>query len=368
MNKEIRNCQNCHRDFTIEPEDFQFYEKIKVPAPTFCSECRFQRRMTFRSGRRLYKRKVEFSEKEVFSPFPPEILNKVMHEDYWWSDKCDPMEYGRSYDFKRPFFDQFRELQLAVPIPHRRVLNGVNSEYCENSVGIKNCYLVFNGGFTENSLYSESINNCKECVDGLKIEKCELCYELFNCQRCFKTIFSAHCTDCVDVAFSVDLIGCQNCFGCVGLRNKSYYIFNKPHIKEEYFKIIEAYNLDSYKTVSELREKVAEIAKQRPVKFFRGQRNVNVSGDYLDRCKNVRNSFYSCDLADCAHCQLILYAKSADCMDISVAGGELCYELQEAAGYEVKFSWICISGYALKISGFFSLRYCMYCFGGCSNL
>ena len=28
--------QNCKKEFTIEPEDFNFYEKIKVPAPTFC--------------------------------------------------------------------------------------------------------------------------------------------------------------------------------------------------------------------------------------------------------------------------------------------------------------------------------------------
>ncbi len=27
-------CQNCHQEFIIEPEDFDFYEKIQVPAPT----------------------------------------------------------------------------------------------------------------------------------------------------------------------------------------------------------------------------------------------------------------------------------------------------------------------------------------------
>lgn len=368
MNVETKTCQNCKNSFVIEPDDFSFYEKVKAPPPTFCSLCRFQRRLTFRTSRRLYKRKVEFSEKETFSPLPPEIPFRVFHEDYWWSDKWDPMEYGRPYDFNRPFFQQLRELQLKVPIPHRRVLNGINSEYCENNFSIKNCYLVFNGGYTENSLYSESINGCKECVDGLKIEQCELCYELFNCQRCSRTVFSAHCTDCLDVAFSIDLVGCQNCFGCVNLRNKRYYIFNQPYSKEEYLKIVSGYDLGSYQVVSELRQKVSEIASKFPVKFLRGQRNINVSGDYLDRCKNVLDSFYCCDLQECAHCQLILSAKSADCMDISVAGGELCYELQEAGGYEVKFSWICISGYALKMSGFSNLQYCMYCFGGCSNL
>jgi hypothetical protein len=33
-------CQNCKKDFTIELDDFRFYEKIKVPPPTFCPEYR----------------------------------------------------------------------------------------------------------------------------------------------------------------------------------------------------------------------------------------------------------------------------------------------------------------------------------------
>ena len=37
MNPETKNCQNCKKDFTIESEDFAFYEKIKVPPPTWCS-------------------------------------------------------------------------------------------------------------------------------------------------------------------------------------------------------------------------------------------------------------------------------------------------------------------------------------------
>jgi len=35
MKSEKRICQNCKRELIIEPEDFEFYQKIKVPAPTF---------------------------------------------------------------------------------------------------------------------------------------------------------------------------------------------------------------------------------------------------------------------------------------------------------------------------------------------
>ena len=108
---EIRVCQNCKQNFTIEPEDFEFYEKIDVPPPTFCWRCRAQRRLSFRSGWKLYKRKVVGKEDEVFSPIPPEAPFKVYYEDYWWTDNWDPMEYGRDYDFSRPFFEQFQKLK-----------------------------------------------------------------------------------------------------------------------------------------------------------------------------------------------------------------------------------------------------------------
>ena len=61
MNSETRRCQNCKTDFAIEPEDFAFYEKIKVPPPTFCPECRLIRRSLFRNERVLYRKKDDMS-------------------------------------------------------------------------------------------------------------------------------------------------------------------------------------------------------------------------------------------------------------------------------------------------------------------
>ena len=44
MDKDFKNlvlgCQNCKILFVIESEDFNFYEKIKVPPPTFCHDCK----------------------------------------------------------------------------------------------------------------------------------------------------------------------------------------------------------------------------------------------------------------------------------------------------------------------------------------
>ena len=69
MKSETKQCQNCKKDFVIEPEDFNFYEKIKVPPPTFCPECRLIRRMIWRNERTLYKRKCDKTGKQIITMF-----------------------------------------------------------------------------------------------------------------------------------------------------------------------------------------------------------------------------------------------------------------------------------------------------------
>ena len=66
MQSETKQCQNCKNDFTIEPDDFGFYEKMQVPAPTFCPDCRAQRRFAFRNERNFYKRECDLCNINVF--------------------------------------------------------------------------------------------------------------------------------------------------------------------------------------------------------------------------------------------------------------------------------------------------------------
>ncbi len=76
MESENRVCQNCKNDFVIELDDFGFYEKMKVPPPTFCPNCRAQRRFMWRNERSLYKRPCSLCKKDFISiysknlPFP----------------------------------------------------------------------------------------------------------------------------------------------------------------------------------------------------------------------------------------------------------------------------------------------------------
>ena len=74
---ETKNCQQCKKSFEIESEDFDFYEKIGVPAPTFCPECRLIRRLTFRNDRTLYKRTCEMCNNDVISIYTGLAVDEI---------------------------------------------------------------------------------------------------------------------------------------------------------------------------------------------------------------------------------------------------------------------------------------------------
>ena len=210
MNPETKQCQNCKKDFTIEPEDFNFYEKIKVPPPTFCPECRLQRRMSWRNERTLYKRKCDVPghNEEIISMYDPQRKFVVYDTKFWWSDEWDPTDYGLNYSFSETFFEQFSNLLKNTPLASLSILNSVNSEYTNFVDGNKNCYLIFGAGWSENTRYGNKIMGCKDSQDLLMCTKCELSYECVGCVESYKLTWSKNCKNCTD---SYMLYNCRNC-------------------------------------------------------------------------------------------------------------------------------------------------------------
>ena len=322
MNAETRICQNCQQKFVIEPEDFGFYEKIKVPAPTFCWLCRAQRRLAFRGERRLYKRKSDFSGKEILSMYAPEATVKVYEKDIWLSDSWDPMKYARDVDFSKPFIQQVAELIREAPLKNLNIVgNAPNSEYTNHITDPKNSYLVFNSNHPEDCGYSNGITFSKGCYDVSYAGKSEWCYQAFWINSCAHTIFSSHCEGSYDLMFCKDCVGCNNCIASVGLRNKQYHIFNEPYTKEEYEKKLKALDLSSYKNLQELAKKARAFWLKFPNKYIIGTHNNTVSGNYIEHSKNVKYSFLVREGENLKYCQYVQELPgSKDCYDYSIWG------------------------------------------------
>ena len=345
MNSEIRNCQNCKQSFAVDANDVAFYERMKVPSPTFCWLCRAQRRFAFRNERVLYKRKSDLSGKDIFAMYSPESNVKVYDVSEWLGDGWDPLSYGREVDFSRPFLEQIKELLHEVPLKSRNVINSVNSDYVNNITAPKNCYLVFNASNPEDCCYGNAVNFSQDCFDTSHVTKCETCYESFWLTSSAKTYFSSQCDNCFNMWFSKNCVGCSNCIGCVGLRNKSYHIWNKPYSKDEYNAVLKSLNFGSYGNIKEFREKSAKFWNRFPVRFMDGLRNSNVSGNYINNSKNVQDSFMVRDGENLRYCQYLQEGSPGDrdCYDYSIWGdsNQLLYECH-ASGVNVNNSKFCL--------------------------
>ncbi len=361
-----QECQSCKNKFSIEPDDFLFYENMKVPPPTWCPRCRFQRRIIWRNEIIFYKRSCDATGKEVFSMFAPDAPVRVYDRDYWWSDKWDPMDYGKEYDFSRPFFNQLKDLIQTVPWPNRSFLDCVRSDYCMNCSNLKDCYMLFDADFSEESAYGVGVNHIKNSFDNLSLDVCELCFESFACTNCYGAMYSSDCDNSRDILFCKDCVNCTNCFGCVGLRNKSYCIFNEQYTKEEYFKKLAEFDLGSYKNLLKLRKQANETFQRFPVRFMQGFHNQNVSGDYVYNSKNVRDSYMVADGEDSRFCFFTkLPSGPRNCYDYDLFGwnAERVYECDNV-GYNasnIKFS-------ILNYIDVHDIEYSLHCTSGSNNL
>ncbi len=330
MQAETRTCQNCKQNFTIDPEDFQFYEKIKVPPPTFCPECRMQRRFVARAAMALYWRECALCGNRMLSMYSSDKPYTVYCLSCWNSDKWDATSYGQDYDFSKNFFEQFSRLLKRVPRPSLLVEHGTveNSEYCNQVDHVKNCYLVFNAAYNEQCYYCHSINRSKEAFDSMHLDGCELVYGCFQSQQSYRSSYLINSRNCMDSYFLKDCVNCKDCLGCFGLKDKQYYIFNQPYSKEEYVTELKNMRLDTYEGMSEARKKFDEYISHFPIRSLYQRLTANVSGNYIYESKNCINCFIVNGVERGKYVQFMETPPIKDVMDYTVWGdkAELVYE------------------------------------------
>jgi len=323
MNQETKQCQNCTQPFVIEPEDFAFYAKVQVPPPTFCPDCRYQRRLANRNEWNFYKRDCSLCGKSMVSIYNPDYPGPVYCQPCWWSDKWDPYAYGQAFDFSRPFFDQFQELRIAVPHIAMANWHSTNSEYTNQSVSNKNCYMCVSTAYSEDCLYAHWNDKVRESVDCYGVIQCELLYKSLNSDSCSNSAYLEDCADTTMSYFLKDCRGCTSCFRCYGLRNKSYCWGNEQLTKKDYEKRFSEF-IFSRTNIKQERESLIRLAKKYPHKNYHGRNALHTVGDYTHDVKDAFNVFNASEAENIRYCQDARYSKdSFDCTEVWV---ELGYE------------------------------------------
>ncbi len=326
---ENKVCQNCSGEFIIEPDDFSFYEKMKVPPPTFCSECRRQRRLAYRNDFVFYNRECNLCHRNLISIYSKDKKQIIYCNKCWWSDKWNPKDYSMEYDFSRSFFEQFKEFRLKIPalaLVNDNNIGSINSEYIQNVQYSKNCYMAMVSWKIEDCLYFSYGAHAKECVDCMGIfDSSEGLYESLYSQKSFGSKFIYYSSSILNSYFLFDCVNCSDCFMCIGLRNKKHCIKNKQYSKEEYELIIKNFNLDKFSQLEKYKKEFFDFIKIFPKRYSNFNNCVECSGNNLVNSKNAKSVFHVKKAENCKYLENGDTEK--DSYDLCV-GGELseCYE------------------------------------------
>ena len=260
---------------------------------------KLQELMAFRNEWKLYPRKCDATGDPILSAYSADSPYTVYNNSHWWSDKWDPLKYGRDFDFNRPFFEQLKELQLEVPREGTSVFNSENCEYNSHIRESKNCYLNSLVYRCEDLYYSAWAVNDKDVFDSFLTNDSTLCYYCIYVNKSYNCVMLEESENCNDCYFSYQLRGCDNCIFSSNLANKSYHAFNKPCSKEE-FEMIKNKSLNGSWKSWQLAYK--EFLKIRSQAIRRAAHNINcenVTGDHLYNCKNCSNCFNGFNSEDC---------------------------------------------------------------------
>ncbi len=348
MNSETKTCQNCNSQFIIDQDDFTFYEKVHVPPPTFCPQCRKQRRLAWRNEMILYSRTCDLCKKSIVSLYSTDKPFPVYCQKCWWSDRWDPRQYAQAYDPARNFFEQFKELQDRVPALAMVNDDGIastNSQYTHDFAFGKNCYMVFVAWKVEDCLYGHYLIDGKEIVDSIN--------SMGNCERLYDTVQTDRCYECRNVYYSLALSNCafcydcrdsSDCFMCVGVRHKRYCFKDQQYSKEEYEKILKEYRLDTASGVARAWKEFEPMLLLYPRRFSVLRNCVNCTGDCgtcPDNCGDgvcgPTELCYTCP-ADCGACPTW-------CGDGICEGAETCGDCPSDCGFCPGCGdWVCDPG------------------------
>ncbi len=319
---QTKTCPISGNEFSITQKDMEFYDKIsptfagqkfQIPTPTLSPDERQKRRLAFRNERNLYRRTCDASGKQIISIYSPDKPYKVYDQKIWWSDSRDGLDYGRAFDFGKTFTEQFGELMREVP--HCSIINisSQNSDYTNICAYNKNCYLLVESSNNEDCYHSYWMQKSINCVDCGMVNNSQNCYEWLDLDDCYGLFFSHYCKWCAHWYLLYDCVSCQFCFGCVGLENQKYMIFNKQSTKEEYEKVVQNFLEWDENVKKNLISKYLNLKWTEKKNHIRNSENA--TGEYISDSTNIKDSYEIYDAKNVSYSRHVWF-NSGNCIDV----------------------------------------------------
>ena len=179
-------CSKTGEPYKITDREEAFAKGIAMPHLPLSPTERFRQLMATRNEWKLYPRTCNKTGEKILSAYAKDSPYLIYKNDVWWGDSWDAVEYGREFDFSRPFFDQFYELQLKVPREGTSVFQCENCDYNSHIRQSKNCYLNSLVVSAEDMHYCYWMVDVEDTLDSCYhiSGKSSLCYEWVDFWNC----------------------------------------------------------------------------------------------------------------------------------------------------------------------------------------
>ena len=211
-----RVCSMTGEKWMMTDEEIGWYKKFNVPPSHVSPRTRWLHQGFWYVGFQFWYQKHPESGKPVICTVHPASGIKVL-PDVEWFEK-DFSSDAREVDVSKSFFEQWRELQLAVPMPATR-----------NNIPPKNSISFVSRG--DEDSYFVGASNCRRCIYShicTDVEDSGEIYLSTNVQNSFNVVhsFRIHNSkyirdsrDCLNSSFLFDCRNCEFCFGATNKRN-----------------------------------------------------------------------------------------------------------------------------------------------------
>lgn len=318
----IKICTLSQEPFEISAKEAAFCERLGMPLPTTSPQERLRALMATRNEWKLYRRTCDATGEAIVSAYPPDSPFKVYKNSVWWGDTWNALDYGREFDFNRPFFEQFQELQKVVPREGTSVFNSENCDYNGHIRESKNCYLNSLVAKCEDTHYSYWMVKDKDVLDSMYTNESTLCYWCSDVNNGYECVLVEESNNVKECYFSYQLRGCDHCIFSSNLTNKSYYLFNQPCTKEQFEEIKNRLLNGTYTRWQEAYGHFLDMRKKAIHRFAHNLNCENVSGDHAYNCRNCVDCFDSFESEDGLN--VISMANSKDVHNAYSAGWPGC--------------------------------------------
>lgn len=226
-----RTCAVLGEKWELTQKEIDVYRHFNVPTRTVSTNTLWKWMAYYDAGYQFWWNTHPETGKPVLSFHHPASGVKVLPDAEWHAH--DFSDINLLIDPSRPFFEQFRQLQVRVPL-----LATFSRVEPENSItlfsfGDRNSYFTF-ACTSERTFFATGAFEAQGSSLLFTANQVTDSHHILKSQRIFQCRYVRESLDCMNSAFLFDCRNCQNCFGASNKRNRQYVFMNEQLTKEEY--------------------------------------------------------------------------------------------------------------------------------------